>query len=50
LAAKLLVVKEAGVSQYTVMTTSAESAPESTIDLGCRIAMRAAMMKVSSPI
>jgi hypothetical protein len=32
------------------MTTSAERAPESTMDLGWRIAMSAAMMNVSSPI
>jgi hypothetical protein len=32
------------------MTKSAERAPDSTIDLGCRIAISAAMIKVSSPI
>jgi hypothetical protein len=32
------------------MTKSAERAPESTIDLGCRIAISAAMINVSSPI
>jgi hypothetical protein len=34
----------------TVMMTSAERAPERTIDRGCLIAINAAMMKVSSPI
>jgi hypothetical protein len=32
------------------MTKSAERAPDSTIDLGCLIAISAAMIKVSSPI
>jgi len=34
----------------TVMTNKALSAPDKTIDFGCRIAIKAAIMNVSSPI
>jgi hypothetical protein len=36
--------------QLTVMTIKAVRAPDNTVDLGCRIAIRAAIIKVSSPI
>lgn len=38
------------ISLLTVITTKALSAPDKTIDLGCRIAIRAAIINVSSPI
>ena len=37
-------------SELTVIITRALRAPESTIDRGCRIANKAAMINVSSPI
>jgi len=36
--------------QLTVITNKAESAPDKTVALGCRIAINAAIIKVSSPI
>lgn len=34
----------------TVITNKAESAPNKTVALGCRIAINAAIINVSSPI
>lgn len=42
--------KEAAKEALTVITKRAASAPDRTIDFGWRIAIRAAIIKVSSPI